>query len=374
MEKTIRWGIIGTGNIGIQFAQGLQAVSDAKLLAVGSRNQDAANEFSRALGAPHAYGSYEDLVNDPDVDVVYVATPHVFHKEHCMVSLEAGKAVLCEKPFTLNAHEAQEVVVLARRKNLFCMEGMWMRFIPLMQTIMKIVAAGEIGEVRLVTADFGLPVEFDPAARSFNPALGGGSFLDLGVYGMSLAHQLLGSPSAITSELILGPTGVDEQGAIILRYPNGQMAILYSSLQTHSPHEAHIMGTHGSIRIHSPFFCPHRATITKFSKIKTSPKTQDRGGLVSAIKQWPLVKSCYQRLSGVLAPLCAGNQRTLVRPVTGNGYNYEAEEVTRCLQQDRLESPIMPLQDTLQVLQLMDDVRRQANLTYPQEEHKFTLV
>ena len=374
MAKTIQWGILGTGSIATQFAQGLKVVSDAQLRAVGSRNECTANEFSGAFGVPNAYGSYKALVNDPAVDVVYVATPHAFHKEHCLLALESGKAVLCEKPFTLNVHEAQAVVEMAKRNNLFCMEGMWMRFFPLMQTILKIIQAGEIGEVRLVTADFGLPVEFSPTGRSFNPALGGGAFLDLGVYGMSLAYQLLGFPSAITSELVLGQTGVDEQGAVILRYANGQMALLYSSLQTCSPPEAHIMGTHGTIRIHAPFFCPHRATITKFSSIKPTPKCKSQGGLVSAIKQWPMAKSLYQRFSGVLAPLFSENQRTLVQPVMGNGYNYEAEEVTRCLQQGKLQSSIMPLQDTLQVLQLMDEVRRQANFTYPQEEPQFTLV
>jgi len=367
MAKTIQWGILGTGNIAAQFAQGLQAVPDARLLAVGSRRQDTANEFSHAFGVSRAYESYEDLVNDPDVDVVYVATPHVLHKEHCVLSLEAGKAVLCEKPFTLNAQEACAVVELARMKNVFCMEGMWMRFIPLMRKIMEIIQEGVIGEVRMVTADFGLPLEFNPTNRSFNLALGGGSFLDLGVYGMSLAYQLLGFPSAITGELILGQTGVDEQAGVLLKYPKGQMAVLYSSLQTHTPLEAHIMGTHGSIRIHAPFFSPHRATLTKFSRISSSPKEYG-GGLVSAIKRLPLIKSCYQRFSSLLAPLVAGNQKTLVQTFNGNGYNYEAAEVTRCLQQGEKESPIMPLQDTLHVLELMDSVRRQANLTYPQED------
>jgi dihydrodiol dehydrogenase / D-xylose 1-dehydrogenase (NADP) len=242
----VRWGILGTGTIARQFATGLEDLPEAECLAVGFRSKASADRFADALDIPRRYASYEDLAGDPDVDVVYVATPNVFHEENVALCLKSGKAVLCEKPLTVNAREAERLVGLAREMGLFLMEGMWTRFYPLMGRVRTLISGGAIGEARMLAADFGYRVEVDPAHRRFAPALGGGALLDVGVYCASLSSMVFGPPSEVTGLAHLGETGVDEQSAAILKHRRGQLALFSAAIRTATPQEAMVAGTGGT--------------------------------------------------------------------------------------------------------------------------------
>ncbi|MDA1192670.1 MAG: Gfo/Idh/MocA family oxidoreductase, partial [Candidatus Poribacteria bacterium] len=233
---TIRWGILGTGNIAKQFARGLTALDDAKLVAVGSRTQESADKFADQFDAPRRHASYEALVNDPNVDAIYVATPHPFHCENTLLCIDAGKAVLCEKPFAINDAEAKRMIDAARSKGIFLMEAMWSRFFPLMVDVRRRIAEGEIGNVRMMTADFGFRVgTVNPKSRLFDPALGGGALLDVGVYPVSLASMVFGNATRIATLANLGETGVDEEAGIVLGYEGGQIAALHTAVRVTTP-------------------------------------------------------------------------------------------------------------------------------------------
>lgn len=327
MNPKFRWGILAPGNIARKFVTGVQALADHEVVAVGSREQARADAFADEFGIRNRHASYEALAADPEVDAIYVATPHAFHKENTLTCLRAGKHVLCEKPFTINAAEAQVIINEARQRKLFLMEAMWTRFIPLMVEVRRLIADGAIGNVRMVTADFGYRAGFRPESRAFDPALGGGALLDVGVYPISLASMLLGTPDRITGLAELGQTGVDEQSACILGYPGGQLAVLYTAIRTSTPQEAVIMGETGMIRIHPPFWIPKQMTLT----------SAGRGA------------------------------QELEIPYEGNGYNYEAAEVANCVRTSKLESDIMPLDESLSILQTMDALRAQWGMRYPME-------
>jgi predicted dehydrogenase len=323
----VRWGIIGTGNIARQFARGLAVLPDAELVAVGSRTGAAAEAFGARFEVPRRHASYEALAEDPNVDVVYIATPHSLHRGNSIMCLQAGKAVLCEKPFTINAAEAEQVIRLAREKGLFLMEGMWTRFLPLMVKVRELLAGGSIGQVQMLTADVGFRAEFDPTHRLFDPLLGGGALLDVGIYPVSLASMILGTPARISSMAHLGRSGVDEQAAIILGYGGEQLAVLYASIRTSTPKEAVVMGAHGQIRVHTPMYAPAKLSLS----------------------------------------LPGAEEQAMEFPFTGNGYNYEAAEVMNCLHAGKLESDVMPLDETLAIMQALDRIRAQWGLKYPME-------
>ena len=323
-EKT-RWGILSTGRIAGIFAEGLQSTENAELLAVGSRTQEAADAFAEKWNVPHCHASYEALAADPDVDAIYVATPHPFHKLNSLLCIEAGKAVLCEKPFTINAAEAEAVVAAARRKQVFCMEAMWSRFLPLTRKVRAMIDEGAIGDVRMVVIDFGFRAGLDPEGRLFKPALGGGGLLDVGVYAVSLAQWILGTPTDVASLAHLGETGVDEQAAFILKFAGGELAVLCSAIRTNTPQQAEILGTEGRVHI-QPFWKPTQATLVK------GQETQGIG-----------------------------------LPFDGNGYNYEAAEVGACLRAGKLESDVMPLDETIEIMRTLDRIRAQWPLKYPME-------
>ncbi len=327
MEK-VRWGILGTGAIARQFVQGLNSVPEAQVLAVGSRSSASAQEFADRRSIPRRHASYDDLASDPDVDVVYIATPHPFHAENATLCLEAGKAVLCEKPFCVNAAEAERVVELAREKRLFIMEGMWTRFFPLMEEVRRLVSAGAIGEVRMLNVDFGFRADLDPASRLFDQRLGGGALLDVGVYCVSFAAMILGRPSGSVGISHLGETGVDEQASVVLEHEGGRLANLSIGIRTTTPQEATIMGTEGYVRIHAPWWRPKSMTIHRPGE----------------------------------------ESETVDAPVSGNGFNYEAAEVMRCLEAGKTESDIMPLDETISVMRTMDSIRAAWGLRYPGEE------
>lgn len=353
MNKPIRWGILGTGAIASHFTEGLRLVPDAQLWAVGSRTLEKAQTFAHRFQFPKAYGSYEELVQDPNIDVVYVATPQTRHKADSILCLSAGKAVLCEKPFTVTSQEARDVMAVARQKQVFCMEAMWMRFMPLIQDVRRLIRQGEIGDVRLLTADFGYPTEFDPQSRFFNPNLGGGALLDRGIYPLSLAFLLLGKPTQIGGEPCIGATGVDDQSAMILRYANGAMAVLHATLRTYSSNEAVIIGTQGKIVIQAPFYKPEHVTVHRFSDqpvVVTSGKhsyaTGWKHSIISTLKQNKLLKALAKRYKN--------KSQDIYQSLVGNGYNYEAAEVVKCLQTGKLESDVMPLSETIEIMEAME--------------------
>ena len=300
----------------------------AEVLAVGSRSEVSAEGFAEERSIPRRYASYEDLASDPDVDVVYVATPHPFHAENAELCLEAGKAVLCEKPFTVNAAEAERVVSLARERELFLMEGMWTRFFPLMERVRGMTSNGEIGELRMLTADFGVRFDLNPASRLFALELGGGALLDVGVYCVSLASMILGPPVRAAGLSHLGETGVDEQAAVVLEHEAGRLSNLTMGIRTATPQEATVLGTEGYVKIQAPWWRPTTMTVSR-------PGREDE---------------------------------TIEAPVTGNGFNYEAAEVMRCLDEGRTESDVMPLDETISVMRAMDDLRAAWALRYPSEE------
>jgi predicted dehydrogenase len=327
MTDTIRWGILGTGWIASEFAQGLAELPDAELAAVGSRTAGSANRFADRFQVPRRHASYQALAEDPGVDVIYVATPNPLHREHCLLCLDAGKPVLCEKPFALNAGQAGDMVRAAREKKLFLMEAMWSRFFPLMAKVRELVDEGAIGEVQMLVADLCIQFDFDPSDRRYAPDLGGGALLDLGVYPLSLASMLMGVPARITSLAHLGTTGVDEQAGIVLGYDQGQVSTLYASLRADSPVEAILLGTKGQIRIHPWWIRPDALTLS-----------------------------------------VAGQEDTrLEMPFAGNGYQFEAAEVMACLRAGKLESDLMPLDETLSIMGTMDAIRAQWGLRFPGE-------
>jgi predicted dehydrogenase len=331
VSRKIRWGILSTGAIARQFAQGLASVPGAELAAVGSRTQAAADRFGDLFHVPRRHPSYQALADDPDVDVVYIGTPHNLHCENTLMCLEAGKPVLCEKPFALNAAQAGRMVASACSKRLFLMEALWTRYLPAVLELRRLLASGTIGPVRMIQADFGFRPEYNPLGRLFNPDLGGGALLDIGIYPVSLAYLLLGPPARMTSLAELGRTGVDERAGVLFGYPGGELAVLSFSLTTDMPSEVLVLGTEGWIRVHGPIYRPEKLTVS------------------------------------LKAAAGARTERLLPLPVTGNGYNYEADEVMRCLRAGAIESPGMPLDESLAIMRTLDGIRAQWGLRYPGE-------
>ena len=328
MAKTIRWGILGPGAIAHRFAQGLRFVDDAELHAVGSRAQERADAFGDEYGVPRRHGSYEELAHDPEVDAIYVATPHTLHKENTLLCLDAGKAVLCEKPFAVNAGEAEAMIARARQKKLFLMEAMWTRFLPAHVQVRKWLSENKIGDVRMLIVDFGFRAEIKPEGRLFNLKLAGGALLDIGVYTIALAYMVFGRPPVhIETMAHIGETGVDEHGAMTFGYDKGEVASLCCAVRTSTPQTAVILGTEGWIRL--PEFWHASSAEVRTGRDKPQP-----------------VELMYQ----------------------GTGYNYEAIEVGACLRQGTKESAVMPLGQSLDIMQTMDAIRAKWGLKYPCEE------
>lgn len=327
MTARFRWGILGPGNIAAKFATGVAALGDQEVVAVGSRTQASADRFADRFDIRRRHVGYDALAADPEVDAIYVATPHNFHREHALLALRHGKHVLCEKPFAINAGEAQEMVDAARAAGLFLMEAMWSRFLPIIVEMRRLIADGAIGEVQMIQADFGFRASFNPASRLFDPALGGGALLDVGVYPVSLATMLLGEPDRIAAIAALGATGIDENTGMLFGYPGGEVALLATTVRASTLQEAIILGSNGSIRLHSPWWVGSTLTL-------------QRAG------QKPEV---------------------IVRPFIANGYSHEAIEVGDCVRAGRLESEVMSLDESLRVMRIMDTVRAQLGMKYPME-------
>ncbi|MDB5748962.1 MAG: dehydrogenase [Massilia sp.] len=324
MADTVRWGILGTGKIARAFAQALKEVPDAVLTGVASRSRENADAFASEFGAVAAYGSYEELVAATDIDLVYIGTPHPRHAANALLALRAGKGVLCEKAFTMNRREAEEVVALARSKRLFLMEAMWTRFQPALAEVKRIIASGEIGEVSQVAADLGFTANFGPEHRVFNPELGGGALLDLGIYPLSIAASLLGPVAEVRAQAQMGPTGVDVQTGFTLKHEGGAMSVCSCSLLARTPCELTVSGTRGHVRMNTMF---HRAR-------------------------------------SLTVALDDGSTRTIDTPYLGNGYVHEVIEAQRCFRAGLIESPGMTHEETLALMGVMDEIRRQIGLVY----------
>ena len=315
-DGPLRWGILGTGLIADWFATDLMLTESGVVAAVGSRSQDSADRFARKHGAQRAHASYASLVADSEVDVVYVATPHPMHRDNAIMALDAGKPVLVEKPFTMNAAEAREVVAVARDKGLFVMEAMWTRFLPHIAVVNDWLAQGLLGEIVTVNADHGQWFAEDPEFRLFAPSLGGGALLDLGIYPVSFASMILGTPDRIVSMIDPAFTGVDAQTSMLFGYESGAQAVLSCTLRAKSPTTASIVGTDARIEIEGDFYTP--------TSIRLIPRT--------------------------------GEPTFVTSEHHGRGLRHQADEVARRLAAGELESPLMSLDETVSIMETMDAV------------------
>ncbi|MEV5486987.1 Gfo/Idh/MocA family oxidoreductase [Streptomyces bobili] len=327
---TVRWGILATGGIAAAFTADLIDLPDAEVVAVASRTEASAGAFAERFGIPRAYGDWETLAKDADIDVVYVATPHSAHRDAAGLCLEAGRNVLCEKAFTLNLREATELVALARDNDRFLMEAMWMYCNPVIRRMKALIDDGAIGEVRTVQADFGLEGPFPPSHRLRDPAQGGGALLDLGVYPVSFAHLLLGEPTSVSAQAVISAEGVDLQTVAALSWDSGALAALHCSLVGGTGVTASVTGTRGRIDIPAGFFHPDHFVLHRAGR-DPEEFTADP----------------------------ADGPRTTMR--------HEAREVMRALRAGETESPLVPLDGTLAVMRTLDTVRERIGVRYPGE-------
>ncbi|MFB6815320.1 Gfo/Idh/MocA family protein [Streptomyces sp. NPDC056347] len=327
----VRWGVLATGGIAATFAEDLRSMPDMEVVAVASRTDASARAFADRFGIPRAYGDWAGLVADEEVDVVYVATPHSAHRAAAGLCLEAGKPVLCEKAFTLNAREARELVGLARERGVFLMEAMWTYLNPVIRRMTELVRDGAIGEIRTVQADFGLAGPFGPGHRLRDPALGGGALLDLGVYPVSFAQLLLGEPDRVQADAVLSPEGVDLHTSMLLGWSGaGASALLNCSIVADTPQTAAVTGTGGRIEFPRGFFYPERFVLHREGR---EPEE-------------------------FTAP--AGTEL--------RGMQFEQAEVARALRAGETESPLVPLDGSLAVMRTLDAVRDRVGVRYPADD------
>jgi predicted dehydrogenase len=318
----VRWGVLGPGRIAADFTDAVHAFTDQRVVAVGSRSAERARAFAEPRGITRVHGDYEQLVSDPEVDVVYIATPHSEHRENALLAIAAGKHVLVEKPIAVTAAEARDIRDAAVAAGVFAGEAMWSRYLPQTDVLVRLVADGGLGELRLVTADFSGRSTFDPASRAWDPALGGGALLDLGVYVLWFAHLFLGAPERVTAAGSLAPTGVDAQASLLLEYAGGAQAMLATSLLFASPNGALVCGTEGRVAVDPMFLAPGGFTVTPSA-----------GALLR-----------YADDSGF---------------VFRDGLAWEAPAVAGYVAEGRTDSPVHPLSAAIEVLDTIDEARRQ---------------
>jgi predicted dehydrogenase len=326
MSKKVRWGILGCGKIANKFASDLMLVKDAELTAIASRSPQKLQVFSQQYNPAFVFSTYEGLVTCADVDVIYVATPHGLHYENVMLCLENGKAVLCEKAFALNLSQAREMVEFARKKKVFLMEAFWTKFLPQFQKVMDMIRSGKIGEVRFIQSDFGFKAPEPKAQRLYDPALGGGSLLDIGIYPVFLAQSVLGKPTQVHAFITPYESGVDEQCAMTMKFAGGALAVLSCTFAVDTPVEAVIAGTLGRIVMRNRF---HNAMATV--EITTE---RDKTEIIEVLRE------------------------------SGHGYQFEARHVNECLRNGLTESPVMTHADTLMLMETLDRVRKICGVTY----------
>ncbi|MDF2908287.1 MAG: oxidoreductase domain protein [Herbinix sp.] len=326
--RTVKWGIIGAGQIAIKFATALNSLDHTELTAIASRDLNKAENFATRFHIRKAYGSYEEIIRDPEIDVIYIGTPHTEHKAHAKLCMEAGKAVLCEKPFTLNYSEAKELVDLAKSCNVFLMEAMWTKFLPATRIVKQWINNKLIGEIKYINISFGFRTEYDPGSRLYNPSLGGGALLDVGVYPISyVIHLMERLPDMISSNAHLGQSKVDELNVITFQYNEGMLASISSAISAVTGNDAVIIGERG------------RIVIPNFWTAESAEVYDANGKLMDSF----------------------------FHPFTSNGYVYEAEEVNRCIVEGKKQSDIIPLSDTLAIMKILDEIRANWGLVYPSE-------
>ncbi|MDF2932067.1 MAG: afr 2 [Chryseobacterium sp.] len=326
--KKIRWGILGTGTIAHKFAADLKYVEGAELTAGGSRSLQKAQSFCKDFNIPFSFGSYKELAESNAVDIIYIATPHNLHHENTLLCLNNDKAVLCEKPFALNAKQATEMIDLAHQKKLFLMDALWTKLLPHYQKMMEMVKTGVLGDIKVVLANFGFQANADPASRLLNPESGGGSLMDIGIYNVFTALDVLGKPDEINVSIVATEQGVDEQCGIIFKYDNGSMASLFSTLSTDLATEVEICGTLGRLKLTTPFYEPS-STLEYYSN-----------GEKNIIE---------------------------VEKNDGFGYQFEARHATECLQNGLTESPIVTHAGSLLLMQTLDRIRNLSGIVFTGE-------
>lgn len=371
-SKPINWGILGTGTIAHRFAADFIHVRDARLVAVGSRNGEKARVFGERFGIPHQHASYGELADDPDVHVVYVATPASLHKTNIELCLRAGKSVLCEKPLTVNANEAGAVIALARRNKVFLMEAMWTRFLPLVVRLRELLAQRVVGDIRYVMVDMGSQVAFDPNGRVYNEELGGGALLQKGIYLLSLLSMILGTPRSVKSLSVLAKTGVDEDTGVLLEYSGGCLATLWCSVAARSGRRGAIVGTQGQIDIHNPIICPSSLSLRLYGSreqhlapVKAEADPDFKARLLRCGKGSRLMRKLRERFPVLSDRILYGirSSRMFLPPI-GEGLHYQVSEVNRCLRAGKLESDIMSLNETLSIMATVDRIREQGQKTH----------
>lgn len=327
MAQTIRWGILGCGKIARKFASDLRLVEDAELTAIASRSMETAKAFANEFPAKHIHNSYEALVKNNEVDVIYVATPHSHHYEHTVLCVENDKAVLCEKAFAVNTEQARKMIALAQEKKVFLMEALWTKFLPHYNKMQEMIRNGMIGTVKSVIVNFGFKPQHPVPQRLFDPALAGGTMLDIGIYNVFIALSVLGKPDEIIASMNPSSTGVDEQCSVVFHYDHGAMAHLFSTFASNLATEADICGTNGRIRLTHRFYAPD-STIEYY-----------RGSVDS-------------------------KQIIEVKKEEGWGYQYEARHVGECLRNGKTESTVMSFADTILLMQTLDEIRQKATIHY----------
>jgi predicted dehydrogenase len=330
MNKIYNWGIIGPGRIAHKFAEGLKTIPNARLLAVASRAQKRADIFAKEYQVDRSYEGYRHLAYDQDVDIIYVATPHTEHFKNTIMCLEQGKAVLCEKPMAMNTKEVKIMAATAKKHNTFVMEALWTRFLPSTIKLQDLLQKKVVGDIQMIKADFGFVGNKDPEWRLFNKELGGGALLDVGIYPVFITRLLLGNPSELKAFANIGSTGVDDSCSVIMKFPGGQLAEVYASIVTDTEIVATVYGTKGKIVVNRRFFTPTSIDIYYHD----------------------------------------GEHEHVAIPSEGNGYNYEAQEVMHCLDEKLTESPLMPLDLTLDIMNMMDNIRKECGLVYPEHDNE----
>jgi predicted dehydrogenase len=327
--KTYNWAVLGCGKIARKFSSDLKLLPNARLYAAASRNVQRAQEFAAEFGFEKAYGSYEEMVTDPLVDAVYIATPHSFHREHTMLCLSHKKAVLCEKAFAINKKEAEEMVACAKENNTFLMEAFWTMFQPSFRKAMDVIQSGELGKLRMVRSDFAFKGLYEPQNRLFNIALGGGSLLDIGIYPVFAALTSLGKPESIKTIVDFSPSGSEESIGMLFKYPGGEMASLASSFASFSPVQTEYWCESGYLVLNTKWHAPTSITITRAGE---KPEL------------WPSMHK------------------------EGFGYQYEADHVMRCLDEGRIESNRMTWQLSIDMMETLDRIRKDAGIVFPQHD------
>jgi predicted dehydrogenase len=325
MVHKIRWGILGTGRMAELFTSELKRLPDAIVDAVGSRNIQNARAFGDRFDIPHRFGSYEDLAWKSQCDIIYVATPHPYHAENSILTLNAGKHVLCEKPFAMNEREAESMIRLAKEKKLFLMDALWIRFTPLMQWLKPALDKGFLGELGMFSGSFGYDMPFDSSSRVYNPDLGGGALLDVGIYPLSTSTWFLGKPQQTTALAKLGPTSIDERTGIVMKTTDGKLSVIYTAVVNRTPRDFTVMGDKGMITVHGPWW--HQDKLTVYPK--------------------------------------SGDPEERNFPFENRGYGYMARHVMACIREGRMESPVIPHSETLSIIETMDKIREKIGLKYP---------